>query len=103
MANLTMHEREAAFGIKWKDFDPADKYDENWSKFREALGKVDGWYKKSDGKWLVGDNVTFVDLAIGGWIRYLSLALEKEEWEDLRTWNDGRWGRMVEELEKHLL
>ncbi|KAH7903173.1 hypothetical protein BJ138DRAFT_1021055, partial [Hygrophoropsis aurantiaca] len=29
-------EREAAFGIKWKDFDPADKYDENWSKFREA-------------------------------------------------------------------
>ncbi|KAK7450584.1 hypothetical protein VKT23_012893 [Stygiomarasmius scandens] len=79
-----------------------EKKIEEWSKVEAGLGRLDAWYKKED-TLVMGDEACFADFALGGflvWVRII-FGKDSQEWKDLSSWQDGRWGRMIQALEKY--
>jgi len=81
-------------------FPRGERAKEEWKKLEAGFGKLDGWMNKED-KFIMGDTVSFADFAIGGYLQWAKLGWgeESEQWKDLSTWNDGRWGKLVKNLE----
>ena len=74
---------------------------EKMRAFEEAWGGWAAWFvKREEGPFLEGAVPMYADLVMGGWLMWLQLLLPKEDWEALRGWNGGVWGRLVDGLEK---
>ncbi|THU85869.1 hypothetical protein K435DRAFT_731956, partial [Dendrothele bispora CBS 962.96] len=77
---------------------------EEWKKLEEGLGQIDKWYGKEDVLVMGGeDKASFADFAFAGfviWIRIL-FGKKSEEWKDVSAWQGGRWGKMIQTLEKY--
>ncbi len=56
-----------------------------WAKFQEDLGKVDGWYAKSGGPFLMGNTASWADFAVAGSL----------------VWMRSVWGREEHRMERH--
>lgn len=67
--------------------------------FKAALGELAKIYRHSDGPFLDGNNATYGDLIVGGWLAFVKATLE--EWEDVEMWHDGRWRKLHLALEKY--
>ncbi|KAL2258815.1 hypothetical protein VTK26DRAFT_7731 [Humicola hyalothermophila] len=68
----------------------------------EGLAKVYTREKEGEGKegpFLLGDRASYADLCVGGWLRMYKATLPKEEWEEIRGWCDGLFGRLHDALE----
>ncbi|KAK7752086.1 hypothetical protein SLS62_006052 [Diatrype stigma] len=46
-----------------------------------------------------GEEPDYADLIVGGWLMFLSGTVP--EWEEIRTWHGGLWGRLHEALEPY--
>ncbi|EGO21855.1 hypothetical protein SERLADRAFT_474837 [Serpula lacrymans var. lacrymans S7.9] len=93
---------ELRFGVKWEDISPVGpKRDADWKNVKEAFGIIDGWYSKSGGKWIMGDTFSYADILVAAWMRCFSVAFDKDQWEEMKSWNGGRWGDIVEEINRH--
>jgi glutathione S-transferase len=69
------------------------------------FGIVDGWLSKNDGGSsfiLGGKDPCFGDIVLAGYILWLRLAWGKDsdEWRQVSAWHNGRWGKLLEGLEK---
>lgn len=71
------------------------------ASFKDALGNLAKAYKHGNGPFLEGGKVLYADLIVGAWLQFMKATLRKKEWEDLRTWQDGLWGRIHEALERY--
>ncbi len=69
--------------------------------FKEALGELAKFYRCEDGPFLEGKNASYADLIVGGWLAFMKVTLKLKEWGGLRTWHDGRWGKLHLALEKY--
>lgn len=72
---------------------------------KKGFDIVDGLLQKNGGgPFALGEQVSFVDFGFGGFVFGLRLVWgeDNELWKDLATWNNGRWGRLVEKLEKYI-
>ncbi|KAK0478679.1 hypothetical protein EDD18DRAFT_1086905 [Armillaria luteobubalina] len=79
-----------------------EERESEWAKLKEAFGKVDKWYGKGD-RYVMGDVVSYVDITLCAsimWLRTL-YGEDSEEWKDLSKWHEGRWGKLVKDLEKY--
>jgi glutathione S-transferase len=66
------------------------------------LGRLGGLFKKvEEGPFLVGAKATYADIIVGGWLRMFSRTLPEGEWEQVRGWHDGLFGRLHDGLEKY--
>lgn len=67
--------------------------------FKEALGSgLAVWFVNRDkGPFIEGATPMFADFIIGGWLMFMRLA---PEWEEMKTWHDGVWGRLSDALEE---
>jgi len=93
---------ESRFGAKWEDISPeGPRREQDWKNVKEALGVIDGWYSKSGGKWMMGDTFSYADIIVGAWVRCFASMFEGDKWEEMRSWHDGRWGRLAEEINKY--
>ncbi|EGN96317.1 hypothetical protein SERLA73DRAFT_186005 [Serpula lacrymans var. lacrymans S7.3] len=93
---------EVNFGTKWEDLSPiGPKREADWQNIKAGLGVIDGWYSKSGGKWIMGDTFSYADMIVGAWMRCFSVSLDKEQWEEMKSWNGGRWGDIVEEIDAY--
>ncbi|KAF8634683.1 hypothetical protein AX15_000784 [Amanita polypyramis BW_CC] len=70
---------------------------------RDGLNKVDEWLVKSDGLYVMGNTISFGDFALLSWLKWARVVLgnDSEEWKQISSWNEGRWGERVERLEKY--
>jgi glutathione S-transferase len=55
--------------------------------------------KEGDGVFMLGETPCYADLIVGGWLRLLRATLGREEWEEVRGWQGGFWGRLHDALE----
>ncbi|KAM6489551.1 hypothetical protein JOM56_014970 [Amanita muscaria] len=80
-----------------------DKKVEAWKVVKNGFDIVDGLLKKNGGPFARGEQISFVDFAFGGYVFGLRLVWgeDNELWKDLATWNNGRWSRLVEKLDKY--
>ncbi|KAG2136182.1 hypothetical protein BD769DRAFT_1626939 [Suillus cothurnatus] len=95
--------REANYGRKIEEFSPAGAQREaDWAKTKEGLVAVDGWLSKNGGgKFVMGDNITYADGILGGWMTWIKITNGENSaaWKDFASWNGGRWGTYITNLQ----
>ncbi|KAK0490053.1 hypothetical protein EDD18DRAFT_1358671 [Armillaria luteobubalina] len=74
-----------------------------WAMTRENLGKMNKWFEGSVGEFVTGSEPCFADTAICGflWFTRTAVGEESEEWREISSWNDGRWGRYLESFKPY--
>ncbi|KAF9456821.1 hypothetical protein BDZ94DRAFT_1274680 [Collybia nuda] len=96
--------REQKFGPNDSYLPPeGEEWREKWEKVKESFDLVNSWCEKSDGEFMMGNTISFADLAIGCrlyWIREL-LGEQGAEWQDLKGWHGGRWSTLLQNVEKY--
>ncbi|KAG7443974.1 uncharacterized protein BT62DRAFT_934559 [Guyanagaster necrorhizus] len=96
-------EANAFGGRKLEDVSPkGEDRKREWARVKEDLGKVNAWYGKGD-RYVMGDTVSYADFTVSAsilWIRTVCGA-DSEEWKDILTWHEGRWGTLVKDFEKY--
>ncbi|KAF4604181.1 hypothetical protein EYR40_001364 [Pleurotus pulmonarius] len=96
--------REQAAGKKIEEITPVGEAREvEWGKYREGLGKVDSWFKKSTGPFLMGESITFADITVVSWLVFPKVIFgeDSQEWQDIASWHDGRWAGLVDAFAKY--
>ena len=84
----------------WEDLSVRGKErEQTLEAFKAALGGLAKFYRHRDGPFLEGNNASYADLIVGGWLAFLKVTLK--EWEDVQMWHDGLWGKLHLALEKH--
>jgi len=96
--------REEWLGKKWEDILPTGKErEEAWGQVKKGFGIVDKLLQKNGGPFARGEQISFVDLSLGGMFYGFKVIWgeDNELWKDMLLWNDGRWGKLVEKIEKY--
>ncbi|KAI5209939.1 hypothetical protein E4T39_00544 [Aureobasidium subglaciale] len=65
----------------------------------EDLAKV--FTKDESGPFVLGTTANYADLIVGGWLRMASKCLPSTEWEALRNWHGGVFGRLHDALDRY--
>ncbi|KAF7441098.1 hypothetical protein PC9H_001447 [Pleurotus ostreatus] len=96
--------REQAAGKKIEEITPVGEARAvGWEKYRGGLGKVDSWYQKSEGPFVMGESITFADITVVSWLVFLKIIFgeDSQEWKDIAGWHNGRWERLVNTFAKY--
>ncbi|KIK51633.1 hypothetical protein GYMLUDRAFT_181206 [Collybiopsis luxurians FD-317 M1] len=96
-------EYEAIFGATLEDvFPKGDARVEAWKKWTDTISSIDAWMRPED-EWIMGDKPSFADFIIAGFVLSAKTFFgeDSQEWKDITTINNGRWGRMAKNLEKY--
>lgn len=74
-----------------------------WTMTRDNLGKMNEWFEGSEGDFVLGDEPCFADTVISAIFRLIrsTVGKESEEWKDIATWHDGRWGKHLERFKQY--
>jgi glutathione S-transferase len=94
--------REEMFGKPFGEIMPGgEELDQLWKKTGEFFDLVDRWYEKSDGPYFMGSIPSFADFVVGSLVLSLKIfdGEEGEDWKRVAAWNNGRWVRLVRDLE----
>jgi len=90
--------KEARVGRKLEEFSPVGpKRDSDLAKFKGALAAVDGWLSKSDGKFVLGNTISFADCVLAGLLGWIKIT--NGIWDEVATWHNGRWATYFENME----
>jgi len=89
-------------GIPWEQFALPEEVDKFWDGLRAACDIADEWYAKSSGPFILGDTPCFADFLVAGLFKWIQYGFEKQEWEEIKSWSGGRWGKLVEATDKYL-
>ena len=88
---------------RWEDLEIPPGSEERKKKlaaFEAALGSgLAAWFvRRDEGPFLEGRTPMYADLIVGGWLQMMRNCLP--EWEELRGWHEGLWGRLYDALEE---
>ncbi|KAF8630573.1 hypothetical protein AX17_005385 [Amanita inopinata Kibby_2008] len=95
--------RSEIFGQDIKTMKPSGAaWDAAIKELREGLDVLDQQLQKSGGLFIMGDNPTFADFSLLGWVKWGQSVLGKDsaEWKAIATFNDGRWAKRLEILDQ---
>ncbi|KAF9041973.1 hypothetical protein BDZ89DRAFT_1034773 [Hymenopellis radicata] len=64
-----------------------------------GLGKIGAWMGLED-KYVMGDKISYADLLTCAFLRWarVSWGEDSQEWKDVMSWHNGRWGRLMAEF-----
>ncbi|KAK5992635.1 hypothetical protein PT974_06050 [Cladobotryum mycophilum] len=87
----------------WDDFTLTDEAREKLTEsFRVMLGDLAKLFvENADGPFLLGQRASYADFIVGAWLRMAAVTLPKPEWEEVRRWHDGVFGRLHDALETY--
>ncbi|MCJ1478718.1 hypothetical protein MMC13_007401 [Lambiella insularis] len=88
---------------RWEDLEiplGSEARREALAAFETALGSgLAVWFvRRDEGPFLEGATPMYADLIVGGWLQMMRACLP--EWEELRGWQGGVWGRLHDALEE---
>ncbi|OAA69767.1 Glutathione S-transferase [Cordyceps fumosorosea ARSEF 2679] len=70
--------------------------------FEAALGGLAGLFEGVGGSpFVLGKQVSYADFIVGAWLRMYCVTLSREEWERLRGWHGGVFGRLHDALDAY--
>ncbi|KAF9165319.1 hypothetical protein DFQ26_000311 [Actinomortierella ambigua] len=70
--------------------------------FRVMLGDLGKLFlRDTSGPFLLGQKASYADLIVGGWLRMARATLPKNEWEEVKSWHGGIFGRLHDSLDKY--
>ncbi|KAF9946017.1 hypothetical protein BGZ72_000758 [Mortierella alpina] len=87
----------------WEDFNvKGEKRKELLESLRLMLGDLGKLFmRNTSGPFLLGEQASYADLIVGGWLRMMSVTLPEHEWEEARNWHGGIFGRLHDGLKKY--
>jgi glutathione S-transferase len=89
-----------AHRTSWDDFCvQGEKREQLTDSFKMMLTSLAELFMARDGPYLEGMRVTYADLIVGGWLNMLSKLMPADEWKDFRTWHDGVFARLHDDLQ----
>jgi glutathione S-transferase len=70
-----------------------------WEEFKGAWNSLSEEFYAEECLWLMGDEISFADFIVAAYLTCFCLLFgeESRQWLDIRSWNNGRWGRMYDE------
>lgn len=91
---------------KWDDLRAQGQDREGMlARFEAALGGLARAYGFADsgtgigrGRFLEGERPTYADFVVGAWLQFIQATVP--EWEVVREWHGGLWGRVIDSLEE---
>ncbi|KAI2620952.1 hypothetical protein GGS26DRAFT_570002 [Hypomontagnella submonticulosa] len=93
--------RRAGFK-SWDDFSlPEEARRKILDQFQATLGGVAKYFRFSEGPFMGGKEADYADIIIGAWLMMYSQTLYPKEWQVLRTWHGGLWGKLHDGLEQY--
>ncbi|CAO3568014.1 unnamed protein product [Mortierella alpina] len=90
-------------GVKsWDDFEmKGEVREQQLESLRLTLGDLGKLFlKDTSGPFLLGQQASYADIIVGGWLRTMSATLPDHEWKDVKSWHGGIFGRLHDGLEK---
>lgn len=86
---------------RWEDFSlTGEEREQTKLSFKKALGDLGKLFLRDpSGPFVLGKRATYADLIVGGWLRMLRVTLPPNDWEDVRSWHDGLFGKLFDALE----
>lgn len=103
-AEVTKAEYVTRAGLTtWDDFKMKREQREKMSKsLHGMLGELGKLFSRDmSGPFLLGNQASYADFIVGGWLRLLSVSLPEKEWEEIRACHGGIYGRLHDGLEKY--
>jgi len=68
--------------------------------FRGMLGGLGKLFQRDvSGPFLLGQTASYGDIIVGAWLQMYRVTLRPSEWEEVRSWHDGLFGRLHDALE----
>ncbi|KAI0032787.1 hypothetical protein K488DRAFT_49127 [Vararia minispora EC-137] len=88
--------RERMLGTSLEAQAPPDKQPALWDALRQGLARIDGYLR--DAPFVAGNQLTYPDFVIAGWLIWMKRVLgpESAEWQEVEKWNDGRWKKHLD-------
>ena len=85
----------------WEDFALVGEAREKMKdSFRNMLGGLaELFLRDTSGPFLLGTRASYADLIVGAWLRMMRATLPESEWEEVRSWHGGLFGRLHDALE----
>ncbi|KAK1761790.1 hypothetical protein QBC33DRAFT_553326 [Phialemonium atrogriseum] len=85
----------------WEDFAlVGEDREKTKNSFRDMLGGLAKLFlRDTSGPFLLGTRASYADLIVGGWLRMMRATLPESEWEEVRSWHGGLFGRLHDALE----
>ncbi|EIN07717.1 hypothetical protein PUNSTDRAFT_120997 [Punctularia strigosozonata HHB-11173 SS5] len=95
--------REKFFGCKLEEISTGQKYIDQWGKTEAGFTKIKDVIKKNGegAQFVMGDTVSFGDLFLASWLLWIRQTASGEQWEKVRGWDAGFWGKFVDSLVKY--
>ncbi|KAF2135104.1 uncharacterized protein K452DRAFT_293465 [Aplosporella prunicola CBS 121167] len=93
--------RTGGFVKSWEEFAiEGEAREKLLASFRDTLGGLAELFKKdTSGPFILGTRACYADIIVGGWLRNMRATLPENEWEELRSWHEGIFGRLHDALE----
>ncbi|PWY85944.1 hypothetical protein BO70DRAFT_360776 [Aspergillus heteromorphus CBS 117.55] len=87
----------------WDDFAITSEMRENIkTSFHDALGELAKLFSRDrSGPFLLGQQASYADLIVGGWLRMMGVTMPEAEWEEARGWHNGAFGRLYDALQEY--
>ncbi|EKD03148.1 hypothetical protein A1Q2_02597 [Trichosporon asahii var. asahii CBS 8904] len=91
--------RASVAGItSWEQFEMKGEVRQNTLQaFEKATSGLAKLYQETPGPFLT-DKPCYADFIVDGWLQCLSVILPKDEWEMLRSWHNGTFGKLFDAL-----
>lgn len=88
---------------RWEDFSlTAEEREKTKESFKKTLGDLGRLFTRDpSGPFIFGKRATYADLIVGGWLRMIHVTFPKSDWEDVRSWHDGLYGKLFDALEAY--
>ncbi|KAL4787006.1 hypothetical protein BJX76DRAFT_354620 [Aspergillus varians] len=86
---------------RWEDFAlVGEAREKTMRSFERTLGDLAVLFLRDPtGPFLLGSTPCYADLIVGGWLHMMGVTLPEREWEEVKGWHGGVFGRLVEALE----
>jgi glutathione S-transferase len=95
---------EKKFGRSLEDLVLKGKGGEiEWGRFKAGLGRVDSWYAKSSGPFILDASPSWADFVVASyamWWRSI-WGEDSKEWDDIVSWHGGRWAKLLANLKDY--
>jgi glutathione S-transferase len=95
--------REESWGKTLENLTPKGEEDAvEWKKLKDGFGKVDEWIRANgeSSRFIMGDVLCYADMWMAAYALWIKLVLP-DRWEELSSWHEGRWARLLQEMEKY--
>jgi glutathione S-transferase len=91
--NLTLEERSPAGPTR----------DQQFEGIRKGFTRLARCYEKNgkDSKFIMGDQISYGDFLVASWLLWTKRTTSDDEWNEIMTFDEGRWKRLLEDLDEY--